>query len=131
MTGRFATCLFSLARWRDAIGARKHVSEKHLQDLFGKTFVDVNPPPAPLDLLFQTPNGLVHTRSFPPEAPSDFSGTQIFYKEWRGLLGLSSRDERGGGKIAGHVEHGGERVRDGVNRDEETDPFDGKADGEK
>src|SRR4051794_3235388 len=67
----------------------------------------------------------------PTEAPSDFLGTQIFYKGWRDLCDLVSRHERCGGKIAGHIEHGGEDVRDGIDGDEQADSFGGQTDGEE
>src|SRR5258706_6005353 len=131
MSGRFSPCLLGLARRRDAIGTRKHVSEKHLQDLVRKTLIDINLPTASFDLLFQFPNGLVHTHSFRTEAPSELREVQLFYRGWSALPRLVSGNEGRGGEIACHVEHCGENVRECVDGDQKTNPFRTDADGEE
>src|SRR5206468_8657322 len=42
--------------------------------------------------------------------------------------GLVPRDQGGGGKIAGHIEGGGERVRNDIERDQNADAFHGQSD---
>jgi hypothetical protein len=79
VTRRALAAIVFAVRLRHTIGARENLTEKQLRDVVGKVFVDVNLPASLFDFLLQSPNGLVHTRSFIPEAPSEVSGTQLFY----------------------------------------------------